>query len=89
MRALLDRWIDDIACGLEGLIHIFNPEMVLIGGGVSVQKELLIDPLREKVLSRLMPRFAEGLQIEAASLANDAGLIGAAAFWLQKHGLKP
>lgn len=89
MRALLDRWIDDIACGIEGLVHIFNPEMVLIGGGVSAQKALLIDPLREKVLSRLMPRFAEGLQIEAASLANDAGLIGAAAFWLQKHSQNP
>ena len=57
-----------------------NP--VLIGGGVSSQEELLIRPLREKVLSTLMPRFSEGLLVESATLANDAGLIGAAKFFM-------
>ena len=60
-------------------------EMILIGGGVSSQEKLLIDPLREKVRAQLMPRFSEKLQIEAAALGNDAGMIGAAAFWMEKH----
>ncbi len=34
----LRRWTDDIAAGLTGLIHIFNPQLVLIGGGVSAQE---------------------------------------------------
>ena len=84
MLALLKGWIDDIAAGLSGLVHIFNPELVLIGGGVSAQEQLLIEPLRARVLAQVMPRFAEGLRIERALLGNDAGLIGAARFLLDR-----
>ncbi|MBQ2834662.1 MAG: ROK family protein [Clostridia bacterium] len=82
MLGVLDRWIGDIAAGVSGLIHIFNPQMVLIGGGVSAQTELLIRPLRERILSSVMPRFAECVRIEAATLGNDAGLLGAAKFFM-------
>ncbi len=84
MLTALDRWINDIAAGLSGLVHIFNPQMVLIGGGVSAQETLLMKPLRERVLSSVMPRFGEGLLIESASLGNDAGLIGAAKFFMDR-----
>ncbi|MDO5378081.1 MAG: ROK family protein [Clostridia bacterium] len=83
MLAVLDRWINDIAAGVTGLVHIFNPEVVLIGGGVSAQEELLMKPLRERVLKGVMPRFAEGLTIRRAALGNDAGLIGAARFFAE------
>ena len=82
MLAVLSAWIDDIAAGISGLVHIFNPQMVLIGGGVSAQEALLIAPLRERVKRSVMPRFAECLQLEAATLGNDAGMIGAARFYL-------
>ena len=82
MLGVLDRWIGDIAAGVSGLIHIFNPQMVLIGGGVSAQTELLIRPLRERILGCVMPRFAECVRIEAATLGNDAGLLGAAKFFM-------
>ena len=82
MLSILNRWIGDIAAGIVGLVHTFNPQMVLIGGGVSTQEELLIKPLREKILSSVMPRFGEGLVVEAATLGNDAGMIGAAKFYL-------
>ena len=82
MLNVLSGWIDDIAAGLTGLVHIFNPQIVLIGGGVSAQEKLLIRPLRERVLAGVMPRFAEGLQVEAATLGNDAGMIGAAKFFI-------
>ena len=82
MLAVLSGWIDDIAAGISGLVHIFNPEIVLIGGGVSAQEELLIRPLRERVLAQCMPRFGEMLQVEAATLGNDAGIIGAAKFYM-------
>ena len=84
-RSVLEDWIRDIAEGLTSLVHLFNPEMILIGGGVSRQQKLLIDPLRKAVLQGCMPRFAEGLQIESAELGNDAGMIGAVRFWLDKE----
>ena len=68
-----------VACGqgLAGLVHIFNPQLILIGGGVSAQQALLIDPLAAQVRKSIMPAFAEGLEVRAAALQNDAGLVGA------------
>ncbi len=86
MKRALEAWLGDVAAGLTGLIHIFNPRLVLIGGGISAQEELLIAPLKEKVLSGVMPRFAEGLDLRRAVLGNDAGMIGALRFWLDQEG---
>ena len=86
MLRVLDEWIGDIAAGIAGLVHAFNPETVIVGGGVSVQEELLMAPLRRRVLQSVMPRFAEGLRVEAAMLGNDAGLIGAVCFFLEREG---
>ncbi len=74
---LLDAWIGYVAAGLIGLTHIFNPELILVGGGVCRQEALFIEPLRRKVLHGVMPRFGESLRLKAAALGNDAGMIGA------------
>ena len=81
--ALLDAWIDEIAQGLAGMVHIFNPQLILIGGGVSAQQKLLIDPIAAKVRASVMPAFAEGLEIRAAQLHNDAGMVGAIYYFRQ------
>ena len=54
--------------------------MIILGGGVSGQKELFVDKVKEKVLKSVMPNFAIGLSVEAAELGNDAGIIGAVRF---------
>ncbi|HWT75016.1 MAG TPA: ROK family protein [Mobilitalea sp.] len=82
---ILDKWIDYIADGLVGIIHTFNPQVVLVGGGVSAQKELFIDPLRAKVVSRVMPGYSKILKLDAAKLGNDAGMVGAV-YYCMKHG---
>ena len=84
--ALLDAWTDEIAQGLAGMVHIFNPQLILIGGGVSAQQKLLIDPIAAKVKASVMPAFAEGLEIRAAQLHNDAGMVGAVYYFRQQHG---
>ena len=82
--ALLDAWTDEIAQGLAGMVHIFNPQLILIGGGVSAQQALLIDPLAAQVRKSIMPAFAEGLELKAAALQNDAGLVGAVYYFKQQ-----
>ena len=84
--ALLDTWTDEIAQGLAGMVHIFNPQLILIGGGVSAQQKLLIEPIAAKVRASVMPAFAEGLEIRAAQLHNDAGMVGAVYYFRQQHG---
>ena len=81
--ALLDAWTDEIAQGLAGMVHIFNPQLILIGGGVSAQQKLLIAPIAAKVKASVMPAFAEGLEIRAAQLHNDAGMVGAVYYFHQ------
>ena len=58
---------------------------ILIGGGVSQQEEMLLAPLRRRVLGGVMPRFAQGLRVKSALLGNDAGLLGAARFFMDTH----
>jgi len=76
----VDEWINYISATLVGLVHTFNPEMVILGGGVSKQKELFVDKVRDKVFNGVMHNFAQGLSIEAAELGNNAGIIGAVKF---------
>ena len=83
--AVVHAWVNEIAQGLAGLVHIFNPQLILIGGGVSAQQELLIDPLAEKVRASVMTAFAEGLELKSAALQNDAGLVGAV-YYFSLHG---
>lgn len=80
VKKYVDEWISYISAALVGLVHIFNPEMIILGGGVSRQKELFVEKVREKVLKGVMPNFAIGLSVEAAELGNDAGIIGAVRF---------
>ena len=81
-KSLLDTWTDEMAIGIAGLVHIFDPEAIIIGGGVSAQHELLIKPLAEKVSRFVMPDFADGLTIKAATLGNNAGMIGAVKYFM-------
>ena len=85
LAKIVDKWIGHIADGIIGLVHIFNPQVVLLSGGVSAQKELFIDPLREKILSIVMPQSAINLRIDAAKMGNDAGLVGAVYYCIE-HG---
>lgn len=84
---ILDEWIGYVAAGLIGLTHIFNPQLILIGGGVCLQDTLFISPLREKVLQHVMPQFSKGLQLKAASLGNNAGMIGAVRYFMQTEAV--
>ena len=81
LRALeiIDDYTEYLADGITNLINIFQPEMICIGGGVAAQGEFILKPLREKVEKKRYTRNASvQTVIRAATLGNDAGLIGAA-----------
>jgi len=66
-----------IACA--SLINIFDPEMVVIGGGVANAGEILFKPLRQVVKASIMKHPYRKPLIVRAKLGEDAGLLGAAA----------
>lgn len=77
LQEIVEEWIGNVASGLVSLIHIFNPDLILLGGGISAQKELFVDKVKEKVRSQVMPAYRDRLRMEPAALGNQAGLVGA------------
>ena len=69
---------------LGNLLALFNPKMIIVGGGVSKTGDLLFRPLREAIRSRVYPNPALGASVVPAQLGDDVGIIGAAA--LVYHG---
>lgn len=75
------------AIGIVSLLHILNPEAVIIGGGVSMQKDRIVEPIKKEVFKRSMPAFASNIKIMVAQLGNDAGMVGAAKAFMDKYGM--
>ena len=61
------------------MVNIFNPELVVIGGGVIAAGELLLRPARAEVLRRALPPSRDEVRVVAARFGVEAGMIGAAA----------
>lgn len=62
---------------LSGIINFFNPDTVVIGGGVANAGRIILDQVRRVVKERAMPTQAKTVKIVKALLGNDAGMIGA------------
>lgn len=85
---VVEDWIEYVVDGLVSLIHIFNPDSILIGGGVSIQQELFIDKVNNKISDRVMGNFKKSLTVERAALGNQAGLVGAVYYFIQKNKME-
>jgi glucokinase len=64
--------------GLVGVVNVFNPELVVIGGGALAAGELLLGPAREVVAERALPPVREMVSIVPAEFGDESGMLGAA-----------
>jgi glucokinase len=79
----LEQTADYLALGIANLIAIFDPEMVVLGGGLMQASELMLDRIRSHALAWTQPISARHVRIEKTALGEDAGLLGAARLaWL-------
>lgn len=76
LMPVVDQWIRNVSYGLSSLIHIFNPKLMVLGGGI-LQNDQLFQRIDACTRSQLMPGF-ECVQLSQAKLGNQAGMIGAA-----------
>lgn len=72
-----------LGIGIANLINIFNPQMIVIGGGVKAAWPLFIGATREEIMRRAFQVPAERTEIVPSLLGDDAGVIGAAAVAIQ------
>ncbi|MBO9531627.1 MAG: ROK family protein [Solirubrobacteraceae bacterium] len=68
----------NLGVGMASLGNIFDPGLILVGGGASAAGELLLGPARETFMARVMPPIAERTEVRLARFGNEAGLLGAA-----------
>jgi glucokinase len=69
---------EHIGLHLAQLAHAFNPEIFILGGGLSRIGDPLFDPIRRALRENVMhPSFLDGLEVVPAELGDDAGLVGA------------
>src|SRR5215204_3324669 len=69
---------------VAGLVNLFSPEMVVIGGDLGEAGDLLLDPLREAVRRDALPAAATELKVVAGELGERANLLGALALVLMQ-----
>ena len=69
---------------VAGLVNLFSPEMVVVGGDLGEAGDLLLDPLREAVMRDALPAAVGGLRIVAGELGERANLLGALALVLMQ-----
>ncbi len=75
---VMDEYLRHLAVGLGNMYNIFQPEILILGGGVSGRGDKLLTPLRELMVGEVYNNDVSHLDIRIATLGNDAGVIGAA-----------
>ncbi|MGB9561408.1 MAG: ROK family protein [bacterium] len=68
---------------LVSIVHIFNPDVIVIGGGISNWDDYLFVPLRKFVFDKAMKHLTQSLSIEKGALGDYATLIGASSIFFQ------
>ena len=74
-----------LGVGMANLVNIFNPEMIVLGGGMAKLGDLLIDPARRVVAEKAFPISAQAVRIVTAQLGDEAGVYGAAVFAFEQR----
>lgn len=68
-----------LASGIADLVNLFNPEKIIIGGGMGVGlQEFLLPPIKEYVFTNVFPLHRRNLSIEVSQLGEDNALLGCA-----------
>ncbi|MBC2855565.1 ROK family protein [Cetobacterium sp. 2A] len=83
-ESILEKWCDYLTDGLSTLVYIFNPRLIVIGGGISIQRDLLETYINRSLKEKIGKNYNEILKIKMADRGNDAGLLGATYLLLQK-----
>lgn len=78
LRYFISQYIENLAIGISNLINIFEPEIIVFGGGFVDYSDILLEPLKQQILTtNLLFNKRDDIILKLAKLGNDAGIIGA------------
>ena len=75
-----------LGIGMANLVNLFNPQVIVIGGGVSAMGEMLLRPARKSMQEHAFKLPANTVRVVKSKLNPDSGILGAAAYAQQKLG---
>lgn len=75
----------NLGVGIASFLNVFNPDVVVIGGGVIAAGELLLGPARAEAERRALPAMRDHARIVTAHFGSEAGLVGAATLALESR----
>ena len=80
-NAVIARAVDGLAVGLANVVHLFNPDLVILGGGVSegLSQLNLLPRIKQGIHDRLMSELHKVFELVPSVLGDNSGLLGAAA----------
>jgi glucokinase len=73
-----------LGAGLVSIINVFNPEKIIIGGGMSAAGDRILVPAQKYITAHALDQPRQAVQIVQAELGDQAGMVGAAARGRQK-----
>lgn len=76
---LFERWTTYLGAGLVSLIHAYDPDVLVVGGGITQAGDVVLAPLRAYVACHAWTYPKDRVQLRASALGDDAALIGGAA----------
>lgn len=85
-KEIVEEWIDYLTDGLSTITYIFNPSLIIIGGGITKQGDYLLNRVNKNLASKIGVNYRKNLSIRFAELGNNAGMLGAVYLLLKKIG---
>lgn len=85
-RAVLRRAGTALGVGLSNVVNVFDPEVIVLGGGAVDIGEPFLGPARDRLVEMTNAQHRRPMRLDLALLGNDAGMVGAAALALEKAG---
>ncbi|MGX7372258.1 ROK family protein [Aerococcus sanguinicola] len=81
----IGQFTSSLAQGLLPMIYLLNPDAIILGGGVMAQSDILLPKIKQALAEWIESDFFLPESIEAASLGNEAGRLGAVYHFLKEH----
>lgn len=78
-----DEIAEYLSAGVVNLVHLFNPEVIILGGDVTNQNQILIDAVQQKIKDKTLKTLYQDVDITTSSLGKEFEMVGAASVLLQ------
>ncbi|MBT2216323.1 ROK family protein [Virgibacillus dakarensis] len=85
----ISKQVSHLSKGIATIAYMMNPEMIVIGGGITAQKDYLYPLLMDQLKRDIIPAVLDNTKIEIAQNLNNAGMIGALRHFLLQESIQP